>query len=72
MCGKLQIGVCRTRGMGCYKCRRVGHVSRDCPQESGPLCFHCDQVANKKADCLMLRGRTLSAPTPATLRITDG
>ena len=50
MCRKLHYGVCLSRDMGYYKCGRVAHVSRDCPQETSPLCFHYNQVGNKKVD----------------------
>ena len=41
MCGKRDDRVCRSRGMGCYKFGRVGHVSRDYPQPLGdePVMF---------------------------------
>ena len=49
----------------------MGHFSRDCPLGSVPMCFHYNQVGHKKADCPMLRGGAVSAPTLITLRITD-
>lgn len=58
--------------MGCYKCDRVGRVSRDGPQGVSPLCFLRNQMGNKKANCLMLREGAVSAPASDNLRITDG
>ncbi|XP_052621696.1 uncharacterized protein LOC128127284 [Lactuca sativa] len=72
MYGKLQDGACRSRGLGCYKCGQVGHISKDCPQGASPLCFHCDRVGHKKADCLTLRGGIVSVSALASFRITDG
>ena len=65
-------GVCRFRGAGCYKCGRIGQVSRDYPRGTSLLCFHCNQVGHKKADCPMLRGGVVCVPIPVTLRITNG
>ena len=72
MCGKLYDGFCSSRGLGCYKCGKIGHVSRDFPQGAIPLCFHCVQVGYKKADYLMIRGGVMSALAATILRITDG
>ena len=30
--GKLHNGGCCSKGLGCYKCGMVGHVTKDCPQ----------------------------------------
>ena len=38
---------------------------------SDQMCFHCNQVGYKKADCPMLQGGVASAPALVTLRITD-
>lgn len=36
------------------------------------ICFHYNQTGHKKADCQQLSGGVARAPTPTTLRITDG
>ena len=71
-CEKLHDGIFHSRGLGCYKCGRVGHVNRDCPQGASLLCFHRNRVGHKKHDGPMLRGGEISAPALATLRITNG
>ena len=72
MCMKQHEGVCQSRGLGCYKCGRFGHVNKDCPQGTSSLCFHYNQLGYKKADCLELTRGAVRAPTPSTLRITNG
>ena len=66
------MGGCREIGKGCFICVDTGHFSRDCPQESVSICFHCNQVAHKKADYLELISGALREPAPATLRNIDG
>lgn len=53
-CGKLYDRVCHSRGLGCYGCSRFGHDNRDCPQGESLLYFHCEQVVDKKVECLMV------------------
>ena len=78
-CGKTHEVVCRLGSSGCYKCRKLGHFSRDCTaptptlQTSDLNCFHCNQKGHKKANCPRLTsGAPVAAPTPTTLRITNG
>ena len=48
-------------------------MSRDCPTK-GLICFHCNQTGHKWVNCPKLQGGggVVAAPTPATMRITDG
>lgn len=50
----------------------TGHVSKDYPRGSFPICFHYCQVVHKKAGCPRLLGGAESAPALVTLRITNG
>lgn len=58
--------------MGFYKFCRFGHVSRDCPQGTSLLCFHFNQVGHKNSDSPELVKGAVTAPAPATMRITNG
>ncbi|XP_023770579.1 uncharacterized protein LOC111919200 [Lactuca sativa] len=61
-----------------FKCDRTGHYSRDCTATTTTLgsdliYFHCIYRGNNKAQCPSLAAAGLvSAPSPATLWITDG
>lgn len=35
------------------------------------MCCHCNNIENKKADCLCLSSTAVREPAPSTLRITD-
>lgn len=56
-CGKPHDGACRSGGLGSYKCREIGQISNDWPQE-GRLSTLTNGAARVTA--------------PSTLRIIDG
>lgn len=70
-CKKLHDGTCHSRGLGCYKCGMIDHVSRDFPQGESPFYFLCDQVGHKRAVCPRRRGGVVSAPALTILWISD-
>ena len=71
ICNKKNRWACRLVGLGFYKCRQTGHMSRDCPR-SALIFFQCNQADHKKADCPRFSGGLVVAPGAATLRITNG
>ena len=79
-CDRTHEGSCRSGsggGSGCFKWGRTGHYSMDYTtttiQESYLICFHYNQRGHKKVQCTSLAAAgPVSAPAPATLRITDG
>ena len=40
-------------GVECYKCRKTGHMSRECPEMSGnsEACFKCNEVGHYSREC---------------------
>lgn len=70
-CNKTHDGVCCSGGRGCFKCGQMGHISRDCTRRSF-ICFHCNQVGQKRAACLIHTRGTEKTPSLSSLRIIDG
>ncbi|XP_042758243.1 uncharacterized protein LOC122198135 [Lactuca sativa] len=77
--GKMHEGACRVGCSGCFKCGRTGHIKMDCTAATPStlisylICYQCNHRGHKKAQCPSLVAvGPVSAPAPATLRITDG
>lgn len=62
-CGKSHDGSCRSVGLGYYRCGMTSHVSRDYPQGSALICFHCNQTGHKKSNFLRLLVGVVGAHT---------
>ena len=74
-CNKVHEGVCRF-SLGFHKCDRESHIVRDCRQQalilSSKISYYCDQVGRVKVNYPLLAVIPVQAPSPTTLRITDG
>lgn len=55
-----------------YKCNGIGHVNKDFPLGSSPICFRYKQVGHKKVDFPGLTGGAVQTQEPATMMINDG
>lgn len=49
-CGKPYDGVCRSGGIGCFKCGEIGHSSRDCPWEQVQFVFTASRWAIRRSN----------------------
>lgn len=49
----------------------MNYFSRECPKGPRSICFHYNQVGQKKPGCSRLTGGATWEPASVTLRITD-
>ena len=78
-CSRSHDGFCRAGGSGCYKCNKIRHFRKDfivaitTTHTLDLICFHCNQMGHKKANCPSLASRgPVVALAPATLQILEG